>query len=204
MPDPVVTPVAGYYTGVLDMYYAKMTNDESASVAATYGTPAVLAKSINVTITPRYREGSRYASNARVRNVHRLDGYDVSFAADQVLPAVRRDVLGRTADSKGVEILDGDSDAPYLAIGFAITMDNGEKELWWLYKGKFNEVEVNADTEGEGIEYKDVNLSGSFDRRIKDNRIGAVLSTDAEDADATTVSGWFTAVYEKAAGNGGT
>lgn len=186
----------GYYEGVLDLYYALFSTDDSASAAPTYGTPAVLAKTINVTMTPRYREGSRYASNSRVRNMRRLDGYDVSIAADQVVPAVRRALLGRVADENGVELLDGAADAPYVALGFALTLDNGEKEYWWLYKGKFSEIEVNADTGTDAIEYKDVSLSGSFDRRIFDDRVGAVLSSDAEDADATTVAGWFNEVYE--------
>lgn len=195
MSDPVSIPT-GYYNGVLDLYYALISTPDSASAKPTYGTPAVLAKTVNVTITPRYREAQKYASNRRVRNMHLIDGYDVTIAADQVEATVRRAILGRTADAKGVEVIDGDVDQPYMALGFALTKDNGYKTLFWLYKGKFNEIEVGADTQTDAIEYRDVALSGAFDRRIYDNKIAAILDTDAADADATTVSGWFSSVYE--------
>lgn len=196
MSDNNSTPAVGYYDGVLDVYYAVFATDDTASAAPTYGTPAVLGKSIEVTITPRYRTGSMYASNARVRNENRIDGYDVTLNVDQVLAAVRRALLGRTADAKGVEMVKGSNTAPYVAIGFAITKDTGSKELWWLYKGKFQELDKSAKTSGENIEYTTPTLTGSFDRRVFDDKLAAVLDTDAADADATTISGWFTAVYE--------
>ena len=199
MADPTtITPeTANYYEGVLDIYYAVMTGADTAVAAPTYGEPAVLCKTVNVTLTPQYREGSRYASNRKVRNVRKIDAYEVSIAADQVIPSVRRKLLGRKSDSKGVDIIDGDTDAPYVAIGFALTKENGKKELWWLYKGKFAEIETNADTSGDSIEYRDVALTATFDRRVHDNALGAVLDEDADDADAATVAAWFSAVYEK-------
>ena len=189
----------GYFTGILDVYYALMDDEDTAVSAATYENPAILGKSIEVTLTPRYREGSLYASNARVRNVRQLDGYDVSINVDQVVASVRRALLGRSVDSKGVEILTGLTTPPYLALGFAVTKDNGGKELWWLYKGKFSEIEKSAQTETDAIEYQTPTLEASFDRRIYDNKVAAVLDTDAEDADATTISGWFSSVYEETA-----
>ena len=186
----------GYYQGVLDVYYALMSTEDTASSAASYGTPAVLGKSIEVTITPRYLEGSMYASNSRVRNENRLDGYDVTLNLDQIAAAARRAVLGHSADAKGVEVLGQDTAAPYVAIGFARTKDNDTKEYWWIYKGKFREMEGNAQTMEDGIEYQTPTLEGSFDRRMNDGRVAAVLDTEASDADATTASTWFSAVYE--------
>ena len=53
----------GYYSGVLDVYYAEMTTEDTVNSAAVYGTPAVLGKTIEVTVTPDFKEGSVYASN---------------------------------------------------------------------------------------------------------------------------------------------
>lgn len=199
MPDneQTTTQPVGYYTGILDVYYAVMTADSDTSAAApTYGTPAIAGKSIEVTLTPQYREGSLYASNKRVRHERRISGYEVSWNADQVLAAVRRALTGRTADAKGVEAIKDSQSAPYVAIGFAITKDSGAKELWWLYKGKFAEVEKTHQTEGDSIEYATPTLTGVFDARIYDGKVASVLDTDATDADATVVGGWFSAVYE--------
>ena len=46
----------GYFTGILDLYYAPMTTEDTSSAAPVYDDPKVLAKSIEVTITPTYRE----------------------------------------------------------------------------------------------------------------------------------------------------
>lgn len=191
--------VVGYYEGILDMYYAPITTDDSATSAPVYGTPAVLGKSIEVTISPRYREGALYASNAAVRREKRIDGYDVTLNVDQVIPSVRTVLLGRQKDSSGVEIIKGTQQAPYVAIGFAQTLDNGAQELWWIYKGKFSEGEKTAKTRGEEIEYQTPTLTGTFDRRIFDDALAAVVSTDEADLGASVVSDWFTEVYESPA-----
>ena len=192
------TPI-GYFDGVLDVYYAIFATDDTAAAAPTYGTPAVLGKSIEVTITPQYREGSMYASNARVRNERRISGYEVSLNLDQVIAAARRAVTGRRVDAKGAELIESSQVAPYCAIGFAITKDNGCKELWWLYKGKFAEFEKAANTQSDAIEYQTPTLTANFDARIFDGKVGIVLDTEADDADATVASGWFSAVYEETA-----
>ena len=51
----------GYFYGILDIYYAPMTTEETSTTAPTYDTPKVLAKSIEVTVTPAYREDSEIA-----------------------------------------------------------------------------------------------------------------------------------------------
>ena len=69
----------GYYYGILDVYYAIMKTEDTATAAPTYEAPAVLAKSIEVTITPAYREGKLYASNATVRDKKKIDSYGVKL-----------------------------------------------------------------------------------------------------------------------------
>lgn len=188
----------GYYTGILDVYYATLSTEDSAAAAPTYGTPAVLGKSIEVTLTPRFKEGSLYASNKRVRHVNRITGYDVSINVDQLTSAVKEALLGRTQiGSTGVYALTDDADAPEVAIGFAITKDNGSKECWWLLKGKFSEGEVTASTEEDGIEYQTPTIEGAFDARIYDGRIAYVADGD-DAAAATAIASWFTAVPEPA------
>lgn len=195
---PETVKKVGYYEGVLDLYFALMTGEDSTAAAPTYDTPEVLAKSIEVTVTPRYREGSLYASNASVRREKRIDGYDVSVNIDQVVAAVRKKLLGRHVDSKGVQIIKGTQEAPYLALGFAQTKDDNTQELWWLYKGKFAEGEKTAKTRGENIEYQTPTLTAQFDRRIFDDALAAIVDSDAEGA-ADVVKNWFKAVYEEAA-----
>ena len=198
MADTNTATKVGYYEGVLDLYFAIMKGEDTAAAAPTYDTPKVLAKSIEVTITPRYREGSLYASNAAVRREKRIDGYDVSMNVDQVVPAIRQEITGRQIDAKGVQIIKGTQEAPYLALGFAQTKDNNGKELWWLYKGKFAEGEKAAKTRGENIEYQTPTLTAQFDRRIFDDALAAIADSDTTGLE-DVIKNWFTAVYEAAA-----
>ena len=188
----------GYYEGVLDLYYAIMSGEDTTAAAPTYNVPKVLAKSIEVTITPRYREGSLYASNAAVRREKRIDGYDVTVNVDQIVSAVRKELTGRHTDSKGVQIIKGSQEAPYLALGFAQTKDNNAQELWWLYKGKFAEGEKTAKTRGDNIEYQTPTMTAQFDRRIFDDALAAIVDSD-DDGVSEIVAKWFDAVYEETA-----
>lgn len=186
----------GYYEGVLDLYFALMTTEDAADKPAAYGTPEVLAKNIETTITPRFREGVLHASNVAVRREKRPCGYDLTVNVDQVLAAVRQKLLGRHVDQNGVEILKDTQQAPYVAVGFAQTKDNGEKELWWLYKGKFAETEKKGKTRGDNIEYQTPTLTAMFDARY-DGNICAIVDSDGPGVTADTVNNWFTAVYEQ-------
>lgn len=170
----------GYFYGILDIYYAPMTTEETSTTAPTYGTPKVLAKSIEVTVTPAYREGKMHASNATVRNVKRVDTYTVSLNVDKIPHAVLAELLGRKEDSNGVQIIKGGNKPPYVAIGFACTLDDDSKELWWLYKGTFSEPTKTAKTDADAIEYQTPTIEGVFIRRMNDDALAAVVDTAAE------------------------
>ena len=91
----------GYYYGILDVYYAIMKTEDTATAAPTYEVPAVLAKSIEVTITPAYREGKLYASNATVRDKKKIDSYGVKLNVDKI-PARMQKIPSRPAVSASI------------------------------------------------------------------------------------------------------
>ena len=187
----------GYFTGILDLYYAPMTTEDTSSAAPVYDTPKVLAKSIEVTITPTYREGKLHASNATVRNQKRIDTYTVSLHVDKVPYSVTSEILGRSVDGNGVQIIKGGNTPPNLALGFACTLDDGSKELWWLYKGTFSEISKSASTEADAIEYQTPTIEGTFVRRMNDDALAATVETSAEGIGADVETSWFTTVYEE-------
>lgn len=188
----------GYYTGVLDIYYALITKPETATTKPVYAAPAVMGKTIEVTITPNYKEGSVYASNVATRNEKRVDSYTVSVNVDKLPYAVRKALLGRTQDSKGVQIIKGGQKAPEVAIGFAITLDDGSKELWWMYKGTFAEPTSTAHTDSSSTTYQHPTIEGKFVRRECDDALAAVVDTaDSSVADSVKTD-WLQSVYEEA------
>ena len=187
----------GYFTGILDLYYALMTTEDTSAAAPVYEEPRVLAKSIEVTITPTYREGKLHASNATVRNQKRIDTYTVSLHVDKVPYDVTSEILGRSVDGNGVQIIKGGNTPPNLALGFACTLDDGSKELWWLYKGTFSEISKSASTEADAIEYQTPTIEGTFVRRMNDDALAATVETSAEGIGADVETSWFTTVYEE-------
>ncbi len=192
----------GYFDGVLDVYYAVMKQDDTSGAAPVYDTPHVLAKSIEITITPSYREGKMYASNATVRSAKRIDTYGVSMHVDKIPAAVLNEILGRTVDEKGVQLIRGSDIPPHVAIGFACTLDDGSRELWWLYKGTFSEITKTAKTASESIEYQTPTIEGTFVRRMDNDLLAAVVDTSVEGVDETVTGGWFSSVYGQTAATG--
>jgi len=187
--------MSGIYTGVLDVYVALMTANETGTTAATYGTPEVLGHSIEVTLSPNYKEGNLYASNTRIRDIKNIDYFDVTVNVDNIDSAMRQKVLGRTMDANHVEKVTGSQVAPYVAIGFAVTKDDGNKTLYWLVKGKFSEFEVSASTETDSIDYKTPSLSATFVRRLNDDVCYYVCDTENLTEGSTVATNWFSAVY---------
>ncbi len=188
----------GYYTGILDVYYALITTPETATTKPVYGEPKVMGKTIEVTITPNYKEGSVYASNVATRNEKRVDSYTVSVNVDKLSYDVRQELLGREVDMNGVQVIKGSQKAPDVAVGFAITLDDGSKELWWMYKGTFAEPTNTAHTASDSITYQHPTIEGKFVRRECDDALAAVCDTSAVKSETFDAEAkWWTAVYEE-------
>lgn len=189
----------GYYTGMLDVYVAKLKTEDTAAAAPTYDTPQMLGMGIEVTITPQYREGALHASNRAVRRQKLIDRYEVKCNTDALKADVLAMVLGRTTDGGGVQVVGGGNRPPEIALGFVRTRDDGSKEYWWLLKGKMQEGASTAKTSEDNIEYQTPTLEGTFDRRIFDDALAVVADSDDKSISAATLSGWFGKVYEPTA-----
>jgi hypothetical protein len=111
-------------------------------------------------------------------------------------PAIRP---GKTVDTTGT-IYDTDRYTRFIRyaalIAFALTLDDGSKELWTLYKGKFSEHAQTGHTDSDSMTYQHPTIEGTFVRREYDNALGAVAATADENVMATVEAGWFEQVYE--------
>lgn len=198
MPEPSYTPQnAGYFEGVTDVYYALMTTEDTPSSAPVYGTPAVAGKTIEITITPNYREGKVYASNVATRREQRVDSYTVSLNLDQIIPSVRKVLLGRDTDTAEVEILKGSKNGPWVAIMFSVTLDDNSKEYWAMYKGRFAEPTNTHHTVNDSASYQHPTIQATFVRLENNDALAAIASTHY--VASTVTDAWFTTVYQTAA-----
>lgn len=187
----------GYFYGILDIMVAIMNGQDGPKTRPTYDPFEVLGKTIEATITPNYKEGKVYASNVATRNERRVDSYTVSLNLDKIPYAMRKKVLGRYTDSNGVQIIKGGQIAPNVAIAFALTLDDGTKELWVLYKGKFSELSQTGHTDSDGMTYQHPTIEGTFVRREYDDKLAAIAATADADVMETVEAGWFEQVYEE-------
>lgn len=186
-----------YFDGMLDVYAASMLNEDTPTSAATYEDFQLMGLGISVKITPKYKEGTRYASNKKVRNKKVLEGYEVELGLDKIRAAIRSKMDGRERDANGVELLGATNPKP-MAIAFSLSLDDGSSELWQLYKGTFETVTVEGKTAEDKFEYQDHVAKAFFDRRLNDNRLGAVVEDNDPSVQADVIKNWFTKVYEPA------
>ena len=184
---------AGYYEGVTDVYYALMTTMDGPSTAPVYGTPTVAGKTIEISVTPNYREGKVYASNVATRHEQRVESYTVSLNLDQVIPSVRTVLLGRTADTNGVEMIKGNQIGPWVAILFSVTLDDDTKEYWVMYKGRFQEPTNTHHTRNDGDSYQHPTIQATF-VRLENNDALAAVASEAGGSSAAAAT-WFSSVY---------
>ena len=185
----------GVFTGVLDIYYAEMTTAETSSSAPTYGTPALLGKAIEVTITPTTNEGQLSASNKRVKWRKKITGYEISMNTDNIDPAVLAKVLGRSSTTAKVQYINADQIAPYIALGFCATYDDGTKEYWWIYKCLCAEITRSMKTEeADNIEFNTPTLEAVAMPLINNGNLAAVADTNVVTT-ASIATGWFGAVF---------
>ena len=194
MPEKVYSE--GYFTGILDIMVALMKTPDGPKTKPTYDPFEALGKTIEATITPVYKEGKVYASNVATRNEKRIDGYTLSLNLDKIPYEKREKALGRAKDANGVHIIKGTQVAPNLAVLFALTLDDGSKELWVLYKGKFVEPTQVGHTDSDSMTYQHPTLEGNFVRREYDDALAAVAATADKSVSEEVATRWFGEVYE--------
>ena len=184
------------FTGVLDIYYAEQTAADTTTTAATYDTPKILGETIEVKLTANYAESKLDASNKRIKQGKKLMTYGVSLNTANIAPDVIAELMGRTEDTNGVQTVGTDQVAPTVAIGFAVTYDDGGKELWWLPKVNFAELNKEAKTESaDGIEYHTPTIEGTALPLKNDGTLAKIIDSNNDSASSTVIAGWFSAVY---------
>jgi phi13 family phage major tail protein len=125
----------------------------------------------------------------------------VTLGIDELGSANAAALLGARVDSKGVLVSATEDTAPYVAIGFRSLKANGKYRYFWLYKVQFAVPSTSLQTKGDNITFQTPSIEGTVIRRNKADTAGkhpwkAEITEGETGADQTTVTGWFTAVYE--------
>jgi phi13 family phage major tail protein len=185
--------------GLDKLFYAKIT--ESAGGDETYSTPIALAKAIKVDLSVELAEATLYADDSAAAVVKEFKTGKLSLGIDDIGPTAAGDLTGATIDDNHVLISAGEDGGVPVAIGFRAKKANGKYRYFWLYRVIFGIPATNLQTKGDSITFSTPTIEGTVIRRNKLDGQGkhpwkAEVSEDDTSVTASTITGWYTQVYE--------
>lgn len=161
--------------GLRDIVYSKLTED--ATAGATYGAVKPFAPAISANVNTSQNSSTQYADNGPITTVSQIGETTLGLTVDEIPMEVLADILGQTL-KKGVIAFKQDVVAPYVAIGFRGTKDNGKERLVWLTKGRFSMPSDAFNTKTDSPEFQNQEVEGTFIRRKFDEVFKIVGDTD--------------------------
>jgi len=125
----------------------------------------------------------------------------LTLGVDDIGAAVAEDLTGAKIDNNKVLVSCSEDGGNPVAVGFRAKKANGSYRYFWLYRVKFGIPATNLTTKGESIEFSTPSIEGTVLRRNKVDSQGhhpwkAEVSEDDTGVSASTISGWYTEVYE--------
>jgi len=146
-------------------------------------------------------EATLYADDGPSEVVKEFKGGKLALGVDDIGRAAAEILTGANADSKGVLISASEDCGKPVAIGFRAKKSNGKYRYFWLYKVIFAVPSDSLATKGDSITFQTPKIEGTVLRRNKPDGKGrhpwkAEITEGETSADAATVSGWYTKVYE--------
>ena len=186
--------------GLDRLYYALITESPSTG-DETYGTPVMLAKAISAELSVELAEATLYADDGAAEIIKEFKNGKLSLGVDDIGRKAAETLTGANADENGVLISASEDGGTPVAIGFRAKKANGKYRYFWLYRVKFGVPNTNLATKGDSISFQTPTIEGTISRRNKLDGNGnhpwkAEVNADDDGVDATTISGWYTSVYE--------
>ena len=185
------------YTGFKDVYYALLTKDDETGV--TYGLPKKFSGALNLNMTVNEETATLDVDDVPGITVSNIGTIELEIGVTNIPDEVLAEVLGKTINEDGVMIDSATNQAPYVALGYRRTMNDGSSRLNWLLKGKFTNPaeEATTKTSSGAVEFQTPTVTGTFVKRQYDEhwKYGKTESANKVEADAIA-SAWFSKVYD--------
>ena len=187
--------------GLDHVVYSKITEAEQTGYETYDSTIKTLAKAITANLTVNVVEATLYADDGTAEKVIEFKDGKIPLNVADIGASVAADLLDAKVDSNGVVIATSEDSPKPVAIGFRAKRPNGKYRYFWLYRVKFGIPGTNLTTKGENITFSTPTIEGTIMRRNKpdanNNHPWKAEVTDGETGvDATTITNWFTSVYE--------
>ena len=185
--------------GLDKLYYAPIT--ENANGEETYGTPVQLAKAISADLSVELAEATLYADDGASEVVKEFKSGTLSLGVDDIGASVAAALTGVTIDRNKVIISTSEDSTAPVAVGFRAKRANGKYRYFWLYRVKFGIPATTLATKGDSITFNTPTIEGTVMRRNKEDSNGnhpwkAEVTDGDTGVSASTINGWYSAVYE--------
>lgn len=196
-----INRIVGEAVGVSELYIATVTDADTAN-GYVAGTPELLAPMATIGRETTTNTKTRYYSNKALF----VDSSEGETKLTPVVPGLtiqkRNQLLGKAYDgTNGVGYDDGQANAPYFALGYAIDRPDNVKEYHWFLKGKFAIPKDEGETKTENInektlplEYVAVTTQHKFKFPAGADRGCKAVSADTTDTAFTGAATWFQSV----------
>lgn len=186
--------------GLDRLYYAKITETNGIE---TYDIPKQLAKAIKADLSVELAEAVLYADDGAAEVVKEFKSGKLSLGIDDIGATAAEDLTGAKLDDNNVLISSSEDGGSPVAVGFRAKKANGKYRYFWLYRVKFGIPETNLQTKGDSITFQTPTIEGTVMRRNKLDGQGnhpwkAEVSEDDTGVVTSTITSWFTGVYEPA------
>lgn len=183
--------------GLKNVHYATVTFASDGT--PTFGTPVAIPGAVSASLT---KQGDTYTFYADDGSYFEL-GDNASYEGDLVIALIpdsfRTACLGEALDAKNVLFENSNPTKGHFALLFEFTGDeNAIRHV--LYNCTASENTIEGQTKGENVEVQTDTLTISA-KPLPNG--GAVKARTGATTDATTYNGWYSAVYEFTAAQGG-
>jgi phi13 family phage major tail protein len=185
--------------GLDSLYYAKITEDQNG--IETYGTPKVLAKAMTADLSIELIEAILYADDGASEVIKEFKSGALSLGIDDIGSLVAQDLTGCKIDSNNVVVSRSEDGGSPVAIGFRAKKASGKYRYFWLYRVIFSVPATSLATKGDSITFSSPTIEGTVFRRNKlDGENKHPWKAEVTEGDsgvaASTITSWFTSVYE--------
>ena len=185
--------------GLSNCYYANGTESTQTANVWTYSTPVALPGAVSLTLDADGDNTTFYADNVKYWVGNNNQGYSGSLELALIPDQFKTDCLGELTSNKQVLLEDVDAALGHFALLFQFEGDKNHRKHV-LYNCTASRPSLSGSTKADSIEpqTETINVSAAGEYNTGLSKTIAKAST-MDTTDATTLSTWFTTVYQATA-----